>query len=946
MTKYKSLDFKKRVNMEQHIKLLEERNKKLKEELRISRFNRKQEIKKIKKIKAGTSAQRKDINIQKVNGAGYVEWKRIIDIVQEKIKSRNEAFTIKLKSPRREKDDFIKTFACMRIFERWFYQTLSLTKKLEYGQWVLENNTMVDLFAVCKVTVIPVAGGCNKQRDSETTTTERSFKIGRYKIETYNPISKKNNCGIKCLERLLNKPICGLAVTKLREKYDLKYNEIIPVDKMIEMYYKEGGTLRGTLIDKAKHLIIVDENYNLDICIDKYNYLLVVKNHYYVIIGAESDVVKETCPTKRGELYWDIETRMTGKYCMVGNTKSYYLKDAITMGYYRDYKSTEWKWFYFATNKEKSSVRQFLDWLIVQSHNGKQYNCVAHNCARFDNYFLVSEFTEYETLHCEMNLRGTSIIGLQFSNHMFKDSCCFMTASLDKLCKDYKVSASQSKQKSFIYNGRELSNMEVCFYKKELGFWGFMELEEKEPEFWALYKEYCLYDCISLSIIWSKFTKEANAVIEKMGSHLLRNCSVASCNTVGSLAKKLIDNINKKNPDFMEYKKFIGDDVKKYDFVCKFKRGGISHVNQPGKHLHSVVSFDICSQYPTSLVNMKIPAGNSEWIKKYDSSKVGYYLIKNMTWNCKYKFKPVAGVKESGVLDWANLTEEMYIDSFMIQYLKVNYGLLSFDVIDGLVSNRWILGSLLFGKYTHTLFHEKALQDDYKKKGSDEYNPAYREVIKLFLNSVTGKLVEDPSKYFTMEYTLDSKDENNKDLKTCNGVNILEAQKAKINDWVNAGVMVYSYSKRLLFEYIKCLPNNSDDVINIETDSIYFNKKNLGVFLENIKNYCGEYPVAIGNELGNVKMEYDTNKVSYFLGKKFYYIENSMKIKGCKLKTLDDDGKTINCFEPDYYEKIFNGESVSVEFGTMVKNLWGETYISAHRMKRTVRPMMEYFVWM
>ena len=93
-------------------------------------------------------------------------------------------------------------------------------------------------------------------------------------------------------------------------------------------------------------------------------------------------------------------------------------------------------------------------------------------------------------------------------------------------------------------------------------------------------------------------------------------------------------------------------------------------------------------------------------------------------------------------------------------------------------------------------------------------------------------------------------------------------------------------------------------------------------------------------------MEYDTDKVSYFLGKKFYYIENSMKIKGCPLKTIDDDGKTINCFEAEYYEKIFNGESVSVEFGTMVKNLWGETYISAHRMKRTVRPMMEYFVWM
>ena len=80
--------------------------------------------------------------------------------------------------------------------------------------------------------------------------------------------------------------------------------------------------------------------------------------------------------------------------------------------------------------------------------------------------------------------------------------------------------------------------------------------------------------------------------------------------------------------------------------------------------------------------------------------------------------------------------------------------------------------------------------------------------------------------------------------------------------------MIYSYSKRLLFEYINLLPNKSEDVIHVETDSIYFNR-NLGdEFKYNITQYNGNYPIRIGDELGNVKQEIDEEGVSHFLGKK------------------------------------------------------------------------------
>ena len=49
--------------------------------------------------------------------------------------------------------------------------------------------------------------------------------------------------------------------------------------------------------------------------------------------------------------------------------------------------------------------------------------------------------------------------------------------------------------------------------------------------------------------------------------------------------------------------------------------------------------------------------------------------------------------------------------------------------------------------------------------------------------------------------------------------------------------MIYSYSKRLLFEYINLLPNKSEDVIHIETDSVYFNRNNGDDFKDNVVKY-------------------------------------------------------------------------------------------------------------
>ena len=573
------------------------------------------------------------------------------------------------------------------------------------------------------------------------------------------------------------------------------------------------------------------------------------------------------------------------------------------------------------------------------------------------------------------------MIGMQYKSHLFKDSCCFLTASLDSLCKAFKV--KQAKLTEFEYNGEKLTNKNMCFYKPELGFNEFMALQDSEPEYWKLYEEYCMFDCIGLMHVWSSFKDQYDALMDtvfKYKPELKRYVDLMGTNTIGSLSKKILENTCKEKfgdkgkygntKAYKRYLDFVKSDKKvdaeKVDFINKFKRGGISHSNQPGKHNHALISYDIASQYPASMMHMNIPCGESKWTDKYNTMMHGFYHLKNLVFDCKHMFKPIASKSESGVLVWNNESIEesgdceckckkercvcdfagrIYLDSFMIKYLKQNYGLKSFEVIDGLVSSSYIQGKEIFGDYVDTLYNEKKLQDKYKTENDDRYNPALRECIKLFLNSLSGKLVEDPSRYFKLKYV------NEEQKLKLNGIDAVKIEdEDKYNIWVNAGVMVYSYSKRLLFEYVRCLPANSDDVIHIETDSIYFNKKHQEAFVKNVEKYVSSkldyYPVKIGADLGNVKVEKDTTDVSYFLGKKFYCIGDLYKIKGIPLKTIDEYGNDVELVNTDLYERVYKGEKVVKEFYTMKKALFADnTYISSHKMSRTVNACMKYQEW-
>ena len=781
---------------------------------------------------------------------------------------------------------------------------------------------------------------------------EKSFNTNKFKINCYRPKTNENNCLFTAIKYL--HPEVDVDVRVLRHKFNISGSTTLVAPHIANDILKLLN-VDITIFDISEK---IDPEWNSKEC----GFILLNKSHYYPVINFEE---KKMAMIHRSLLTFDFETRNTEEYEIVEATgqKMYIIKDTILSMYYRTnsmdrYHEPIFNKSILITDSSQSSARKFINFLKTEDESKRHYNIIAHNGSNFDFYLLVSEMTEDEVNECEISLRGTSIIGITFRNHKFKDSYCFLTSSLSKLSDNYKI--EHGKITSVLLHSVNISSSNLCFYKDHLKFNEFMSLQKTDVEFWELYEKYCIYDSIALYEIWEQFTKLINGMIESINPYILKSCPLSGSMTIGGHSKKILNDINKFKGKSNCYKaqveKFYLTDDKfdksKYDFLCNFKRGGISHCNKMGNHKTGVVGFDIKSQYPTCLRFASVPCGNSWFTTTYDSSYFGFYhyeyLYFNNTLNC---FRPIAEVIKDVSLNWKvndNIVNNQYIDGYMIEYLVKNNGLdlSKSKLINGLVSNKQLPLEKLFSKYIDTFYNEKARQDHLKDSNDPMYNNALRETIKLYLNSLTGKLVEEPRDYFQLS---DKPKTINDSFIVINGVKKYQEFSESYNEWLTCGLMVYSYSKQLLFEYINCLPNKDNDVIHIETDGIYFSKTIEKSFIKNVEKYNGKYPsVAIGQNLGNIEFDKGSNvgTNNYFLGKKFYLLNSSkpaMRIKGIPQATIDDAGNKIQLVDEKLYKDIFEGKTLLKSFKTLKRCLETEkTQILSLTMTRTIRPMGEY----
>jgi hypothetical protein len=497
----------------------------------------------------------------------------------KKNKIENTHFEITLRS--KLNPDIKNTFKFKHInhFNHWIKKVVEETYILNSESWgnvatptTPEFYNMFENVIVDKIKFI--TGGCNKH-----DAGDKKFKSPFYDFKLHNPQSMNNNCFFKCIEYILNEKI---NITELRKQYNIPTKIEVGINdayKLLEHF-------------KLNNVFIIDEFYNEELD-DENKYILILKNHYYCVQSWE-EIIRKKISTKRGLMTFDFETRKTEEYHLIqaSDTHSFILKDALCCVYFRPYKSTNMLEKTIITNDEKTSARQFLDFLNQEARHNRSYNVLAHNGGRFDFYFLISVMTDQEIKDAEIQMRGTTVISLNFRGNLFKDSCCFLTDTLENLSNSFKI--NHGKIVEFDLHNEKISSSQLCFYKPYINFNQFLQLQYEDKDYWKLYEKYCMYDCIALFEIWEKFTICVNSLIEKVSPFLLKKCPLMSSSTIGSHSKKILVEINKFNDkmtwDRTNLRLFIGTrfekeeakkgekenfvekhDLEKYNFLCNFK---------------------------------------------------------------------------------------------------------------------------------------------------------------------------------------------------------------------------------------------------------------------------------------------------------------------------------------------------------------------------------------
>lgn len=965
------------------------------------------------------------------NSIDMTDIKRVKSYVANRNKT-NKPFSLKITSLIVNNIFITQTFRNIEHFYNWVIKVFE-TRVDTAGN---ETQFIPENFKVAKLDVTILKGGClRKSRDDQKITNRRCI------YTLLNPASRENNCGLECIRELLLitnnlvqleriEPVIIPTPLQIRKKYKLPVGEMVSIDDLLiihrdymMMYNNErinrcvlkiityDYEVRGNEYD----LIGAYENDNeVRFCyphtfFNNCHYLYFNDKHYSIISSIRAikkEARDENKRINRSLMTYDIETRITEdfisyKSCYPEDTnevdyniicrgekntiyerKKYIIKDVILEVAWKGHKGSTFNRLSLTTLKDgQSSCRQFLDWLIFEDEHNRHYRILAHNGSNFDFILLCAEMTENEFRVADPFLKGLSILNFKFHNHDFIDSARHLSSSLESLCSGYNI--KEAKLTELTLGDKTYTNTELCFYKKELTFNEFLDLEKTEPEFWKLYKDYCYRDCTSLLSIWKLYSDQIKIIVTKLSTLIHYNNKLktqpilfcnTSCSTISGLAIRIFNNIYKTNHSSEKIRLFMNynsgkADKDKYNFMLKQKRGGISHNNKSVK-VKGCISIDETSQYPAAQVHCRIPCGNSEWYNTYESSMYGYYQLNNLVFQeGSPSFKPISTKEKNGVLNWKtgnNLGEDLYIDSWMLNYLKIRCGLLSFNIVSALLSNEFVYGEDINGIYVNTLFNDKLEQDrikDYEDKNNinpeeRKYNKPYREVIKLALNAVPGKFVENTEQYTKKIFSY------NESKKNIGNTNIDEFGGGRDNQFLGLGIAVYSHSKQNLFEYLNCLPHGADSSLQVETDSIYMPKKDFPKFKENVDNYVIDerlgdvkYVVKFGNDLANIKIEVDTDEWCYFLKKKLYYCDIGdnekdikVKVKGIPARTITPDGTHVallysknkdGTYDNILCRKLFNDLSLNisheVKYSSLIKNIYGKLNISTSYKTRLIR---------
>ena len=555
----------------------------------------------------------------------------------------------------------------------------------------------------------------------------------------------------------------------------------------------------------------------------------------------------------------------------------------------------------------ENSMEKFVDW-IGNNDEGIRYTLIGYNNSRFDNFPLLHETLKRDEFSSLLYVQN-SLLALRFlGKHQTFDLCRFIMCSLKDATKNFN--AYPRKMDGFSHFDSQDTFMNDRW--KGLNKWIDTNID--------LLTKYNKYDVLATASLFF-IVRHAYAKLLETGDRDAKN-DILKFPTLASMSYAgCVFNWKQRAVDIPAVKR-VHDIIIRNTIV-----GGRCQLFKVTYKIdEKLYCVDVKSLYPYIMLNRYFPIGECEEVDKYTNEYLGVYRVKVLE-QPKIKIKPLRNEDE---LDWDYEGEiDTYMTSIEIECLKRHGGKLKFrklhdsDNIGIIWKNS---SNEVFNSFLEPIKAEKTRQDILAKQKSPEYNPAMRNITKLLLNSLSGKMLQRNFETITVmvknqneEDKFDKKTEpESREIVQDYGHYLLMAGKLKDHEIYKEkkakpaylGIFIYAYARTYMYDLLY----SNYDVLYTDTDSAVLKEQDFNDFKSKLIKKCGtqnnEYYIltnnegvpTIGGEFGQFEEELSTpqqvSSEAYLLAKKMYAIE--MKDKDGKvIGTSKYRLKGVNLGKPD-----------------------------------------------
>ena len=691
--------------------------------------------------------------------------------------------------------------------------------------------------------------------------------------ETYEILLHENHYSlIKKKIHIFFDPICG---DQLENGKDLSRPIKLTKEEIHKSLLKQG---RAILDGKKKHIKIENEDYYL----------------FYDI-----ETVFNRSNTNLLDVYSISWYEVSEKY--IHNPSNYDLE--------KNLKET-----YFLSGV--NCMRKFIEW-IDENDEGKKYTLIGYNNSRFDNFPLVKSLINADMLNNVLYVNN-SLLKVHFSGrHDTFDLCRFTACSLKDACKGFKTYPEKIDgfshflpQNEFNKNGWNGLNDWIDENKEKITRYNKIDVLATASLFYSVKDNYF------------KLTKK----------------NILDFTTLASLSYKCFDETNIIYLDNEKTGDKLAKPVKSYELDNEIREsytgGRCQRFYQHDYWINNKSRmYDVKSLYPYIMMNRYFPTGDYKFTNTYREDKLGIYNVKILK-------QPEINIipNREVMLDWdySDIIQKR-LTSVEIECLKRHGAEFKFlpwnDNIKSIGIYWTEYSKKLFNTFFEPIKAEKTDQDKYSKTKDKKYNPALRNICKLILNSLSGKMGQ---RNFETEsflckttkdekkYTAKMKDDSISLEFSCGDYRILKGEKLDKHVYKTCTAkpsqlcaFIYAWSRTYMYDLLY----SKYKVIYTDTDSALVNKKDGEDFESKFIKQKGKAPhiyykltnnnkyiKVLGDDFGQFEEELQIkdNQTSeqYIIGKKLYAIE----IKN-KDGTIDKDHskyrmKGVNCkYDPKKFDK-------------------------------------------